>query len=102
MWSWWWIRPLPTAKTPQSPYFISEKKSKNNNNNPMKKWLRRSLRRSKPKPQESSQNISHLKYLYESKAGQNERRKSANFENECRCKKFNSFQYGYNRFENSQ
>ena len=73
MWSWWWVKPLPSEK-----HFIRKDNNiKENNNNLIKNWLRASLkkrsRQSRCKSVNNNNNHKRskdqVKFLYESKSG---------------------------------
>ena len=89
MWSWWWVKPLPSEK-----HFIRKEysniKENNNNNNLIKNWLRASLKKrrhdtSRCKSVNTTNNQNHkrskdlqVKFLYESKSGKS-LRQSGNY-----------------------
>ena len=88
MWSWWWVKPLPSEK-----HFIRKEYSnikENNNNNLIKNWLRASLKKrrhdtSRCKSANTTNNQNHkrskdlqVKFLYESKSGKS-LRQSGNY-----------------------
>ena len=77
MWSWLWIKPLPSSEK----MFINQKIKENNNKNYIKNWLRASLRRSKKDDKVVNLRQKPVKFLYETKSGKSVRRKSGNYVN---------------------